>query len=143
MTHKHTKVQGWKYLRLRPSLPFNLHHCSTLPSLPTTSAPDHSLNISLVRLQKSLRLTSTIHLAPGVRLAAAKLLDVGQTREGETVQYCERLVCVRFSRYTRNGKLHHYIGLLSCEKDGEELQAVYPCCQEVRFYILYLSLFLM
>ena len=62
--------------------------------------------------------------SPGVGLAAAKLLDVGLEKERwrGIVRDWYALSLV----YTPGtGELHHHIGLLSGEKDGEELRAVY------------------
>ena len=102
------------------------------PSVPPSSAPDHPSNLSGKSSSASEKPAACIDdsPSPSVGLAAAKLLDI----EPEM----ERWRCIVRDWYTQGlantpgtGKLHHHIGLLSQEKDGEELRAIYHFHEEV------------
>ena len=96
------------------------------PSVPPSSAPDHPSNLSARSSSASEMPAARIDdsPSPSVGLAAARLLDVEPDKE--------RWRCIARDWYAQGladtpgtGKLHHHLGLLSREKDGEELRAVY------------------
>src|SRR5882762_3707621 len=94
--------------------------------VPASSAADHPSNMSAKSSSASERPAARIDdsPSPSVGLAAAKLLDVEPEKE--------RWRCIARDWYAQGladtpgtGKLHHHLGLLSREKEGEELRAVY------------------
>jgi hypothetical protein len=126
---------GRPWVPRTPSYAF-LRCCLCLPALslsdpptsevPASSAADHPSNMSAKSSSASERPAARIDdsPSPSVGLAAAKLLDVEPEKE--------RWRCIARDWYAQGladtpgaGKLHHHLGLLSREKDGEELRAVY------------------
>ena len=96
------------------------------PSVPPSSAADRLSVISEKSSSASEKPAARIDDSPSlsVGLAAAKLLNVEPEKE--------RWRCIARDWYALGladtpgaGKLHHHLGLLSREKDGEELRAVY------------------
>ena len=98
---------------------------SPSPSVPPSSA-DHMSNVSAKLSSASEKPVACINdsPSPSIGLAAVKLLDVEPEKErwrGITRDwYAQGLADT-----PGNGKLHHHLGLLSREKEGEELRAVY------------------
>jgi hypothetical protein len=96
------------------------------PSVPPSSAADHASNMSAKSSSASEKPAARIDdsPSPSVGLAAAKLLDVEPEKERwrgiARDWYAQGLADT-----PGNGKLHHHLGLLSQEKEGEELRAVY------------------
>ena len=96
------------------------------PSVPPSSVADHLSNMSAKSSSISEKPAARIDNSPSlsVGLAAAKLLSVEPEKE--------RWRCIARDWYAQGladtpgtGKLHHHLGLLSREKDGEELRAIY------------------
>jgi hypothetical protein len=98
---------------------------SPSPSVPPSSA-DHVSNVSAKSSSASEKPVARIDdsPSPSIGLAAAKLLDVEPEKERwrgiARDWYAQGLADT-----PGNGKLHHHLGLLSREKEGEELRAVY------------------
>ena len=96
------------------------------PSLPPSSAPDQPSNVSAKSSSMSEKPAAIIDdsPSPSVGLAAAKLLDVEPEKERwrgiARDWYAQGLADT-----PGTGKLHHHLGLLSREKDGEELRSIY------------------
>jgi hypothetical protein len=62
--------------------------------------------------------------SPGVGVAAAKLIDVAPEKEGWQ-RIAREWYGLGLPEMPATGKLHHHLGLLSREVEGEELRLVY------------------
>jgi len=101
---------------------------TVLSNTPTSEVPssaaDHPLNMSAKSSPASERPATCIDDSPSLSVGPAAGSSCW-TREGEVEVYCKELACPGLADTPGTGKLHHHLGLLSREKDGEELRAVY------------------